>query len=103
MERRLRVSRLKSVDLPTLGRPTIATSGNLELPAGPGTTDLRNFVKTVSNPVPSHKIRLIRRDLRKERLPSAYSETSAAVPRRHHAKVFFLKKKTPCTPLEKVH
>src|SRR6185437_8201792 len=28
MERRVRVSRLKSVDLPTFGRPTIATKGH---------------------------------------------------------------------------
>src|SRR5579859_967580 len=41
IDRRLCVSRLKSVDLPTLGRPTIATSGSASEPAFLGTTDLR--------------------------------------------------------------
>jgi hypothetical protein len=40
MERRECVRRLKSVDLPTLGRPTIATSGKRELAGVEGTTDL---------------------------------------------------------------
>src|SRR5271166_3755774 len=46
MERRLFVSRLKSVDLPTLGRPTMATSGSAAAPGVLGTTDLRYFPKT---------------------------------------------------------
>ena len=41
IDRRLPVSRLNSVDLPTLGRPTMATSGSLAAPALTGTTDLR--------------------------------------------------------------
>ena len=43
IDRRLRVSRLKSVLLPTLGRPTIATRGSpwRPAPAFAGTTDLR--------------------------------------------------------------
>src|ERR1700675_3665689 len=40
MERRECVRRLKRVDLPTLGRPTIATSGKRELAGVEGTTDL---------------------------------------------------------------
>ena len=46
MERRLWVSRLKSVDLPTLGRPTMATSGSARRRRVPGTTDLRYVGKT---------------------------------------------------------
>src|ERR1700678_2338710 len=41
IDRRLAVSRLNSVLLPTLGRPTIATSGSFAAPAFAGTTDLR--------------------------------------------------------------
>src|ERR1700722_8812285 len=41
IDRRLAVNRLKSVLLPTLGRPTIATSGTFAAPAFTGTTDLR--------------------------------------------------------------
>src|SRR3974390_929192 len=41
IERRLFVSRLKRVDLPTLGRPTIATSGSASAPGRVGMTDLR--------------------------------------------------------------
>src|SRR5271168_26427 len=43
IERRECVSRLKSVDFPTLGRPTIATSGSCELAGVEGTTDLWYF------------------------------------------------------------
>src|ERR1035438_9098778 len=46
MERRLCVSRLNKVDLPTLGRPTMATSGSASAPAFLGTTDLRYVGKT---------------------------------------------------------
>src|ERR1039458_4426106 len=46
MERRLCVSRLNRVDLPTLGRPTMATSGSASAPAFLGTTDLRYVGKT---------------------------------------------------------
>src|SRR5580698_10348676 len=41
IDRRLAVNRLKSVLLPTLGRPTIATRGSFAAPAFTGTTDLR--------------------------------------------------------------
>src|SRR5665213_321218 len=41
MERRLCVRRLNSVDLPTLGRPTMATRGSPSEPGLLGTTDLR--------------------------------------------------------------
>src|SRR5579863_6186623 len=41
IDRRLAVNRLNSVLLPTLGRPTIATSGSFAAPAFTGTTDLR--------------------------------------------------------------
>src|SRR5690348_15774566 len=41
MERRLLVSRLNSVDLPTFGRPTMATSGKFSAPARAGITDRR--------------------------------------------------------------
>src|ERR1035437_3651895 len=46
MERRLWGSRLKKEDLPTLGRPTKATSGSASAPAFLGTTDLRYVGKT---------------------------------------------------------
>jgi hypothetical protein len=46
MERREWVKRLKSVDLPTFGRPTMATTGNACAPALLGTTDLRYVGKT---------------------------------------------------------
>src|ERR1035437_3449944 len=46
IERRLLVIRLNSVLLPTLGRPTIATSGSAAAPAEAGTTDLRYVGKT---------------------------------------------------------
>src|ERR1039457_3775742 len=46
MERPLRVRRLKKVDLPTFGRPTMATSGSAAAPGSGGTTDLRYFAKT---------------------------------------------------------
>src|SRR5208282_2889885 len=46
MERRLPVRRLKSVLLPTLGRPTIATRGNCAAAARAGTTDLRYVGKS---------------------------------------------------------
>ena len=49
IERRLAVSRLKSVLLPTLGRPTMATSGNFAAPALTGTTDLRYVGKFFSS------------------------------------------------------
>jgi len=45
------VSRLKSVDLPTFGRPTMATSGSAEALACAATADLRllgNFVSVDS-------------------------------------------------------
>ena len=42
------VSRLKSVDLPTLGRPTIATRGSAAAPGSLGKTDLRYFAKIFS-------------------------------------------------------
>ena len=48
IDRRLPVSRLKSVLLPTLGRPTMATSGNAAAPAFAGTTDLRYVGKLSS-------------------------------------------------------
>src|SRR5271157_1453793 len=65
IERRLPVSRLKSVDLPTLGRPTTATSGrrsngrrpvrgdpgSAAAPVLPGTTDLRYFANTCLQPL----------------------------------------------------
>src|ERR1700691_1711993 len=41
IDRRLAVNRLNSVLLPTLGRPTIATSGSFAAPVFTGTTDLR--------------------------------------------------------------
>src|SRR5580698_5586829 len=46
MERRLWVKRLNSVDLPTLGRPTMATRGNVSAPGRADTTDLRYVGKT---------------------------------------------------------
>src|SRR5580698_6025805 len=48
MERRLWVRRLKRVDLPTLGRPTMATSGRASTPGVAGTTDLRYVGKGIS-------------------------------------------------------
>ena len=48
IERRLRVILLKSVLLPTLGRPTIATRGKCAAPARAGTTDLRYVGKIFS-------------------------------------------------------
>src|SRR5579862_5313889 len=47
IDRRLPVIRLNSVLLPTLGRPTIATSGNDAAPALTGTTDLRYVGKAL--------------------------------------------------------
>src|SRR5579862_1687221 len=41
MERRVPVSRLNNVDLPTLGRPTIATSGSARAADEAGITDRR--------------------------------------------------------------
>ena len=41
IERRLLVNRLKRVDLPTLGRPTMATNGSASAPGRTGITDLR--------------------------------------------------------------
>ncbi len=48
IDRRLPVSRLKSVLLPTLGRPTMATRGSAAAPALAGTTDLRYVGKLFS-------------------------------------------------------
>src|SRR5579863_4103438 len=48
MERRLPVRRLKSVDLPTLGRPTIAIRGKAAAPGLVGITDLRKVGKNCS-------------------------------------------------------
>src|SRR5664279_4725651 len=50
IERRLLVIRLKSVLFPTLGRPTMATSGSAPAPADAGTTDLRYVGKTHLQP-----------------------------------------------------
>src|ERR1700678_2272537 len=56
MERRLWVSRLNSVDLPTLGRPTIATSGMAFAAAMVVDPDLRYFAKTcLQSILPSHE------------------------------------------------
>src|ERR1700677_580615 len=46
IERRLPVRRLSSVDLPTLGRPTMATSGSVPAAGLVGVPDLRYFAKT---------------------------------------------------------
>src|ERR1700739_700004 len=48
IERRLFVNRLNSVDLPTLGRPTMATSGSASAPGRVGITDLRYVGKAFS-------------------------------------------------------
>src|SRR5208337_3384108 len=45
IERRLFVSRLNKVDLPTFGRPTMATSGSDSVPDLAGSPDLRYFAK----------------------------------------------------------
>src|SRR6266702_800610 len=50
IERRLLVIRLNSVLFPTLGRPTIATSGSAPAPSVAGTTDLRYVGKTHLQP-----------------------------------------------------
>src|SRR5664279_864712 len=50
IERRLLVIRLNSVLFPTLGRPTMATSGSAPAPADAGTTDLRYVGKTHLQP-----------------------------------------------------
>jgi len=49
MDRRLFVNRLNSVDLPTLGRPTMATSGSASAPGRVGITDLRYVGKAFSS------------------------------------------------------
>jgi hypothetical protein len=59
IERRLLVSRLKSVDLPTLGRPTMATSGSAAAPR------LRRHNRSAilrqnHNPRPAHPARVLR-------------------------------------------
>src|ERR1700727_174275 len=48
IERRLFVNRLNNVDLPTLGRPTMATSGSASAPGRAGITDLRYVGKAFS-------------------------------------------------------
>src|SRR5579859_8177089 len=48
IDRRLFVNRLNSVDLPTLGRPTMATSGSASAPGRAGITDLRYVGKAFS-------------------------------------------------------
>src|SRR6185437_11164578 len=58
IDRRLFVNRLNNVDLPTLGRPTIATSGSASAPGRAGITDLRYVGKALSRqttPLPVYR------------------------------------------------